>query len=200
MSAKNIFVRLVAGAALTLPAFSQGETPVYKNEASVQALGSFVKNTTDNGIEQKATHSGGVLANYRYFFNEHHGVEFNYGYTLNTQSYGLGGAPVGVKTYSHEVSADYVLRFPQKHWTPFALAGVGGLIFDPKDFVGASVQTRPAFVYGGGADFNVTKRVFIRAEYRGFVYKSPTYDLTGLDGVDRITHRAEPSVGFGFKF
>ncbi len=80
------------------------------------------------------------------------------------------------------------------------LAGVGGLIFDPKDFAGASTQTRAAFVYGGGADFNLTDRIFMRAEYRGLVYNSPTYDLAGLNGVDRITHRAEPSIGFGYRF
>jgi len=40
----------------------------------------------------------------------------------------------------------------------------------------------------------------MRAEYRGFVYNSPTYDLPGLAGLDRVTHRAEPSVGFGYRF
>ena len=197
MSVNSTLLGLVLGAALAAPAFSQEEAS--KNEASVQAFGSFVKTTTDNGIEQKATNSGGVLASYRYFFNDHHGVELNYGYALNTQSYGLA-APVGVPTYSHEVSADYVLRFPQKHWTPFVLAGVGGLVFDPKDFAGASAQVRPAFVYGGGADFNLSKHIFMRAQYRGFVYNSPTYDFVGLDGLDRTTHRTEPSVGFGYRF
>jgi opacity protein-like surface antigen len=89
---------------------------------------------------------------------------------------------------------------PMRKFTPFVLAGAGGLIFDPKDFVGANSQARAAFVYGGGADFNISQRVFVRAEYRGLVYNSPTYDLTGLSGADRITHRAEPSVGFGFRF
>src|SRR5712691_7713697 len=200
MSARNTLVGLVLGAALASPAFSQEENPVYKNEASVQALGSFVKSTTENGIEQKATNSGGVLASYRYFFNNHHGVELNYGYALNTQSYGLPDGAVGLRTSSHEISADYVLRFPQKRWTPFVLAGLGGLVFDPQDFAGASSQTRAAFVYGGGADFNLSKHLFMRAEYRGFVYNSPTYDFAGLDGVDRTTHRAEPSVGFGYRF
>ncbi len=167
---------------------------------TVQALGSFVKSTTDNGIEQNATNSGGVLASYRFFFNNHHGVEVNYGYTRNTQSYGLAGGPLGLNTNSHEVSADYVFRLPQKRWTPFVLAGVGGLVFDPKDFVGASAQARAAFVYGGGADFSLSKHIFMRAEYRGLVYNSPTYDFPGLNGIDRTTHRAEPSVGFGYRF
>lgn len=84
--------------------------------------------------------------------------------------------------------------------TPFALGGVGALIFDPKDFVGASMQTRAAFVYGGGADINLSHHVFTRADYRDFVYSSPTYSLPAFAGLDRVMDRAEPSVGFGYRF
>jgi opacity protein-like surface antigen len=89
---------------------------------------------------------------------------------------------------------------PMRRFTPFVLAGAGGLVFDPKDFTGASSQARAAFVYGGGADINLSQHVYVRAEYRGFVYNSPTYDLSSLAGSDRITHRAEPSLGFGYRF
>jgi len=198
-SKKFVITSFVSIASMALPAFSQSETPG-KNEVSVQAFGSFVKSTTNNGVENTATNSGGVLGSYRYFFNAHSGVEANYGYSLNTQNYGSTGGVLGVKSYSHEVSAAYVFRMPMRKFTPFVLAGAGGLIFDPKDFAGASSQTRAAFVYGGGADFDVTHHVFVRAEYRGFVYNSPTYDLAGLSGVDRTTHRAEPSVGFGYRW
>ena len=199
MFGNKIVITLIAGiASMALPAFSQSETG--RNEFSAQAFGSFLKTTTDNGVQNSATNSGGVLGSYRYFFNDHSGVEANYGYSLNTQSYGSTSGLLGVKSYSHEVSAAYVFRMPMRKFTPFVLAGAGGLIFDPKDFTGASSQTRAAFVYGGGADFNLTHHVFMRAEYRGFVYNSPTYDLAGLSGVDRTTHRAEPSVGFGYRW
>jgi opacity protein-like surface antigen len=200
MFRRKLAVAWIVGIVSTaLPAFAQSETPD-KNEVSVQAFGSFVKSTTDNGIENKATDSGGVLGSYRYFFNANNGVEANYGYSLNTQSYSSTGGVLGVKSYSHEISAAYVFRMPMRKFTPFVLAGAGGLIFDPKDFVDASSQARAAFVYGGGADFNLSRRIFVRAEYRGFVYNSPTYELTALAGADRITHRAEPSRGFGFRF
>ena len=179
------------------PAFAQ---EAGRSEISVQAFGSFVKTTTDNGVQQSATDSGGVLANYRFFFSNGNGVEVNYGYSLNTQTYGLPSGPIGVKAHQDELSAAYVYRHPLQHFTPFAEAGVGALIFDPTDAPGASTQTRAAFVYGGGADFNVTKRVFLRAEYRGSVYNSPTFDLSETAGTDRVTHRAEPSVGFGYRF
>ena len=105
-----------------------------------------------------------------------------------------------MNTNSHEAFGAYVFRMPYHKVTPFALAGVGALVFDPQNFVGASTQTRAAFVYGAGADFNIAHHIFMRAEYRGFVYNSPTYDLPTLAGLDRVTHRAEPSIGFGYRF
>jgi opacity protein-like surface antigen len=172
MFGKKLVVTLIAGvAAMALPAFSQSENPE-KNEVSVQAFGSFVKSSTDNGIQNSATNSGGVLSSYRYFFNAHNGVEANYGYSLNTQNYSSTSGVLGVKSHSHEISAAYVFRFPMRKFTPFVLAGAGGLIFDPKDFVGAGSQGRAAFVYGGGTDVNLSQHVFVRAEYRGFVYNS----------------------------
>ena len=189
---KAVFTMIMGTAMALTPALAQeGRT----HEVSVQAVGSFVKTTTENGVQQSATKTGGVLASYRFFFDAHSGIEANYGFTNNTQRYGGNG----IETRSHEVSAAYVYRIPLKRITPFVLAGAGGLIFDPRD-TGIKTQTRAAFVYGGGADVNFSKHVFMRAEYRGFVYNSPTYEIPGLNGADRITHRAQPSLGFGYRF
>jgi outer membrane immunogenic protein len=187
---------VIAAALISIPSYAQEENAVYRNDVAVQAFGSFVKSTTQDGVQQSATNSGGVLASYRFFFNNNNGVEVNYGYSLNTQNY----AAQGVNSYSHEASAAYIFRLPRRHWTPFVFAGAGGLLFDPKDFAAASTQARAAFVYGAGADVNLSQHVFVRAEYRGLVYDSPTYDLPGLNGLDRVTHRAEPSIGFGYRF
>jgi len=194
---KSFAAALMGEALISLPAFAQEAD---RSEISVQAFGSFVKTTTDNGVTQSTTNSGGVLANYRFFFSDSHGVEVNYGYSLNTQAYGLESGPLGVKSDQHEATAAYVYRHRLHGFTPFVEAGVGGLVFDPRDTPGASTQARAAFVYGGGADFNLTSHIFIRAEYRGFVYSSPTFDLAATQGADRVTHRAEPSVGFGYSF
>jgi outer membrane immunogenic protein len=201
MFQKGLATTLIAGVAfLALPAFSQTENPG-KQDVAVQAFGSFVTGTTQDGVHNSATDSGGVLASYRYFFSAHQGVEANYGYALNTQNYSAAGALIdGVNSYSHEVSGAYVFRMPFRRVMPFALAGAGALIFDPKNFTGASTQTRAAFVYGAGADVNLSNHIFMRAEYRGFVYSSPTYDLPMLAGLGRATHRAEPSIGFGYRF
>jgi len=200
MFQKSLLTLLIAGAAsIAVPAYAQSDEGG-RQEVAVQALGSFVTTTTQNGIDNSATNSGGVLGSYRFFFSKHHGVEADYGYSRNTQNYTSAAGALGVKTNSHEISGAYVFRMPFRRVTPFVLAGVSALVFDPRDFARASRQTRAAFVYGAGADFNLTHHLFMRAEYRGFVYNSPTYDLPGLAGLDRATHRAEPSVGFGYRF
>src|SRR5580698_8151765 len=150
MCRSKVIPSLIAGTiALSVPAFSQESGPEYRNEASVQAFGSFVKSTTSNGVGQSASNSGGVLACYRFFFNAHNGVEANYGYALNTQNFFSANGPLGVKTNSHEASGAYVFRIPLRRFRPFVLAGVGALVFDPGDFSGAGSQTRAAFLYGG---------------------------------------------------
>jgi len=41
--------------------------------------------------------------------------------------------------------------------------------------------------------------VFFRAGYRGLLYNSPNFDVPALN-VDRLTHRAEPFGGIGYRF
>src|ERR1043165_6427014 len=100
MSKINGLAAVAAGMALAvLPALAQEEN---RSEVSVQAFGSFVKKTNQDGIQQSATNSGGVLANYRFFFTNNHGVEVNYGYSRNTQSYGLPTGSFAAKADHHE--------------------------------------------------------------------------------------------------
>ena len=140
MKFERALMTMMLGTALAVsPAFAQEEAE-HSQEVTVLALGSFVRNTTQNGIEQSTTNSAGVLGNYRYFFNRYNGVEANYAFTSNTQNYGAGGSLAGIESRSHEVSAAYVLRRPGKWISPFALAGAGGLMFDPKNLAGASTQ------------------------------------------------------------
>jgi opacity protein-like surface antigen len=160
-------------------------------------FGTFTKNTVQDGINQTSRNSGGILASYRFFFAEHQGIELNYGVSRTTESYNFGTGPGGVNANEHEITAAYVIRWPMGRISPFIEGGGGTLIFDPRHFAGASTDAELAIVYGAGVDYNVSKRVFLRAEYRGLIYQTPAF---GDSGADRFTHRAEPSVGFGYRF
>jgi len=63
----------------------------------------------------------------------------------------------------------------------------------------ADRQTRAAFVYGGGVNFDLTRNIGVRVEYRGLVYKVPDFTLDNLN-LDKITHLAQPSAGIVFRF
>jgi len=82
--------------------------------------------------------------------------------------------------------------------------GTGALVCDPigkaGGFVaGAWTQARPAFVYGGGVDYRLADHVALRAEYRGFVYDRPDFQLDALHS-GATTHTAQPSAGIVFWF
>jgi opacity protein-like surface antigen len=201
MRRKNSLAALVTGTALLcVPAFSQEEI-VGKNEANIQMFGSFVTSNTQGGVKQSSRDSGGILLDYRHFFTTHIGVEVDYGISRSTQNYDYGKGPLGTQANQHEVTAEVVYRFRTiRRFTPFVEAGGGALVFDPRHFVGNGTQARATAVYGGGVDYNLTQRLFVRGLYRGLIYNSPTFDLAGTNGVDRVVHRAEPSLGIGFRF
>ncbi len=71
---------------------------------------------------------------------------------------------------------------------------------NPGGFVsGAERQAKAAFVYGGGVDAPITRRVSFRVEYRGLVYKRPDFGVSALNS-DETAHTAQPSAGIAFRF
>jgi len=87
---------------------------------------------------------------------------------------------------------------------PYALAGGGALLFDPtgnggSSFAGATWEAKGAFVYGAGADYTLTRHLSLRAEYRGYVYKAPDFNVASLN-TNAWTHTAQPSAGIVFRF
>jgi opacity protein-like surface antigen len=105
-------------------------------------------------------------------------------------------------------SSDFSAQLAAALGLPFAFsahfAGGGALVFDPTgnaggNFAGATTETRGAFVYGAGADYAFTRHISLRAEYRGYVYKAPDFNLAGLN-TDSWTHIAQPSAGIVFRF
>jgi outer membrane immunogenic protein len=125
-------------------------------------------------------------------------------FSVATQSF-LGAVPARVQANVHEITGSAVVKLPAfAKLQPFALAGGGGLVFDPTGnpggtFAGATRETKGAFLYGGGADYRLTHHLALRAEYRGLVYKTPSFNLTSLN-TDKFTHVAQPSAGIVFRF
>lgn len=175
-----------------------------RSEVSVQGTGFFTKDSNGDGIQNKATETGGLLIGYRYNITRWLAAEANYGYDRNTQSY-IGSTSARVQSNIHQITGSAVVKLPGfARILPYALVGGGGLIFDPTanagaTFAGATSQARGAFLYGGGADYALTRHLLFRAEYRGFVYKAPGFNLASLN-TSAWTHTAQPSAGIVFPF
>ncbi len=175
-----------------------------RSEISIQGTGFFTKDTAGNGTIERANDTGGFLIGYRYNFNRWLGAEVNYGYDRNTQFY-FGGTSARVQSDIHQFTGEAVVKLPTfARLQPYALAGAGALVFDPTgnaggSFAGATLETKPAFVYGVGAQYALTRHLSLRAEYRGLVYKAPSFNLAGLN-TDSWTQIAQPSAGIVFRF
>lgn len=176
-----------------------------RNEVTVQGSGFFQKQTTAGGITNEATNSGGVMAGYRVNLKNWLSVEGDYDYFRNHQTFSGGSGTTSIPMNVHAATGVAIVKLPSfkmpavKIVSPFVLAGGGAMFFDPRGGSIGNEQTRGAFVYGGGVDVPVSKRFLVRAQYRGFVYKTPDFEQTSLK-VDKYTHSAVPSVGLVYTF
>ena len=175
-----------------------------RSEISVQGTGFFTKNSQGNGVQNHAEDTGGFLGGYRYNINRWLAAEANYGYDRNTQFY-FGGTSARVQSDIHQFTGEAVVKLPTfARLQPYALAGAGALVFDPTgnaggSFAGATLEAKGAFVYGVGAQYAFTRHLSLQAEYRGLVYKAPSFNLAGLN-TDSWTQIAQPSAGIVFRF
>ena len=178
-----------------------------RSEISVQGTGFFTSGSSGNGTAYSTTETGGVLGTYRYHLNRWAAVEGAYGYDLNSQKYVMSSSAFRVQTGIHQLTGDLVLRLPSRassRLNPYVLAGGGALFFEPTGNLnntvsGAQSQAKGVFVYGVGVNYALRKRISLRVEYRGLVYGTPDFGLTGFS-TGSITHTAQPSVGLAFRF
>jgi opacity protein-like surface antigen len=176
-----------------------------RNEVTVQGSGFFNKQTTDGGITTEPTNSGGLMAGYRFNLKNWLAVEGDYDYFRNSQKFLTSRGTTFIPMNVHAATGTAILKLPSfkmpavKIVFPFVLAGGGAMFFDPHGGSVNEEQTRGTFVYGGGFDVPMAKHIALRAQYRGFVYKTPDFETTSLK-VDKYTHSAVPSAGLVLNF
>jgi len=179
-------------------------------ELSVNAAGVFSKTTksTNGVVTNTPTNSLAIWGSVRYHFTPMHSLELSIGHTNNSQVFDVPPNSFRIATSITEYSGAYVFSpFATKKWEPFLLGGVGGLRFSPGNTYidgfqaafGAVQQTSLAFLYGGGADYHLWRQLKLRLEYRGFLYKSPDFNIESLFTGAR-GHIAEPSIGLAARF
>ncbi len=197
---------IITAAFLVLVPFGLAQDNRY--DVGLSVGGVLTKQSTGNGTAQTPTNSGVFLATARMRFTERSSVELNFGRTKDSQIYMASPFQYRIQGPVTEFSGAYVFSFLQtKKLEPFVLGGAAALVFTPTTTLingiptslPASRQTKPALLYGGGADYLFFRSFALRLQYRGLVYKAPDFNVANLFTGAR-GHQAEPSVGIVFKF
>jgi opacity protein-like surface antigen len=155
-------------------------------------------------VTNNTTRGDGIRLGYTYLFNKLVGLDAGLETSSYTHNFSGDIDSAFVESSLREYTGNFIFRIPVhlSRFHPYVLAGAGAMEFSPTDnsnnAAGADSQFRSALTYGGGADFDISRRVGIRAEYRGATFKAPDFDVPEL-AMNSETHISHPSIGIYFK-
>jgi opacity protein-like surface antigen len=179
-----------------------------RQDVSLSGSVNFAPQVNGDSVQKNTSMTLGLLASYRYLLTPRSGLEANYGYAQNTQYYEVSGkAKGGVHTLQQEFSIAYVYGRNFKNYNPFVEAGVGAIMFMPLKDAGTTAQidvknnTNLGGLFGAGLAYELSPSWDIRAEYRGFVVKTPSFSLPGdIFKTNRYELVSTPSIGVAYHF
>ncbi len=178
-----------------------------RQDVSVSATAAFAPQITGNSVQKNTSMTMGLLASYRYMLTPRSALEINYGYQQNTQYYQVfGRANGGIHVLQQEFSGAYVFNMNFKNFNPFLEAGPGAMIFSPLKDAGttnldAKRNTNVGLLFGGGVAYELSPSWDIRAEYRGFLVKTPNFSMPGnIFNTNRYEVISTPSIGVAYHF
>jgi len=184
-----------------------GQAQESRQDISISGTGliePFKASSTD--VQVSANRGFGALVSYRFMLTPSSALEANYGITYqNSIHYTISNTnQYDVLTRTQEVSAAFVRSFVYRKFNPFVEAGPGAMIFLPIRNSGTTSldvkqQTGIGLLYGGGIAYEISPSFDIRAEYRGFVTKVPTFGYSQLD-TKRWYNIYMPTVGVAYHF
>ena len=175
-----------------------------RQDISLSGSALFPPFISGNGAQLHATVGYGGLVSYRYLLTPRSGLEVNYQYAQQVQHFTNPTNSVLVHDRFQEVSGAYVYSFTFRNFNPFLEAGIGGFIYSPIDdqkttLQGLSRNTNVGGLYGGGIAYEISPSFDIRAEYRGLIYKTPTFGQTNFS-TGRYFNVSDPVIGIAYHF
>ena len=164
----------------------------------------FMASSTD--VQVSANRAFGGLASYRFMMTPTSALEANYQMTYeNSIHYVISNTNhYLVNTRTQEISGAFVKSFVYKNLNPFVEAGPAALIFLPIRNSGTTSldvkqQTEVGGLYGAGFAYEISPSFDIRAEYRAWVVKVPTFGDTQLT-TNRWYNISNPVIHFTLEF
>ena len=178
-----------------------------RQDASMSVTTVIMPQVNSNGIQVKATKPIGFLGSYRYMLTPRSALEANYTFSRNVFKYNTNFQPnIRIHTRQQELSVAYVYSLNFRNFSPFAEGGVGALLLSPLADSGtnefsAKRNTNLGGLFGGGVAYELSPSFDIRAEFRGFVTKTPDFGLPGsIIKTNRYTVFMSPAIGVAYHF
>ena len=191
---------LVAGAAM-------GSAQESRQDVSLSGTGliePFIASSTD--VQVHSNTAFGALLSYRFMLTPSCALEANYGITYqNKMSFLISNTNnYQVLIRTQEISGAYVRSFTYRKFNPFVEAGPGAMIFLPIRNSGTTSldvkqQTSVGGMYGAGIAYEISPSFDIRAEYRGFVTKVPTFGDSQFN-TNKWYNIYNPTIGVAYHF
>ena len=156
-------------------------------------------------VQVNSTPAYGALVSYRFMLTPSSALEANYGITYqNSIGYYANPEHLKVLTRTQEMSGAFVKSFVFKNLNPFVEAGPVGLIFLPivnsgTTTLDAHQQTEIGGLFGAGFAYEISPSFDIRAEYRGYVTKVPTFGNPQFT-TNRWYEISVPTIGVAYHF
>jgi opacity protein-like surface antigen len=199
---------ILLGALMTLCTAAVGHAQESRQDASISLFGVYAPAVYGLTIHpMTTTMTGGFLASYRYMLTPRSSVELNYTFDQNSIKYHSAEQPnTRVNSREQELSAAYVYQRTYHRYNPFVEGGVGAEIFTPILNNGTTQlsykgSTQIGGLFGAGVAYELSPSFDIRAEYRGFMMKAPTFgDPGGYTQTNRYYIMMTPSIGVAYHF
>ena len=156
-------------------------------------------------VVQSSTGALGLLFSYRYMVTPRSALEANYSFAQNSQKYSTSFEPYArIHARQQEATFAYVYNLNFKRFSPFAEVGVGTMIFTPvldqgTNLLGTKSTKGIAGLFGGGVAYELSPSFDIRAEYRGFLVKTPNFGETNFS-TNRYEIMSMPTIGVAYHF
>ena len=167
-------------------------------------------NTGEDYHAVGATPAVGALASFHQQFSPMVGYRVTGAYSRPSLDYTYRPAStpnaqpssIEITTRAVELSGAYVIQGPHGHRIHTeAEAGGGVLMFHPyQSDTTPTTVVRPAGIAGIGAEFEVTKRVSVHAQYRAVIFETPDFHTTNaaVPITSSVVVSSQPSVGITF--
>jgi outer membrane immunogenic protein len=156
-------------------------------------------------VQQQMTGALGLLLSYRFMLTPRSAVEVNYSFAQDSEKYVTSFEPYArIHSRQQEVTGAYVFGLTFKRYNPFLEAGVGTLIYTPildqgTNLLNTKGSKGVAGLFGGGLAYELSPSFDIRAEYRGFVTKTPSFGQANFS-TNRYEVISMPTIGVAYHF